>query len=162
MTTQGLYLLSGQMSYRKTLRSVKAAKFAFRLSHSLWNLAGTLAAVLSNVRVIWSWYHPILWLQDFKRFDSKTSYCLVNRGPDCDAIWHHQAWKRQGKCYTSVDQIFIELLECCLDTSWCDVNPFLCASFFVFFFRETNLYLHRLYFFNTETCHAVEINSQTW
>ena len=84
--TQGLYSLSGKTSYRKISWSLEAARFGFKLFQSLWNLAGTSAALLprclSNFRAIRPLQHPISRLRDFTRFGGKTSYRLVNRGPD--------------------------------------------------------------------------------
>ena len=81
----GLYSLSGKMSYRKISWSLEAARFGFKLFQSLWNLAGTSAALLprclSNFRAIRPLQHPISRLRDFARFGGKTSYRLVNRGP---------------------------------------------------------------------------------
>ena len=82
---QGLYSLSGKTSYRKISWSLEAARFGFKLFQSLWNLAGTSAALLprclSNFRAIRPLQHPISRLRDFTRFGDKTSYRLVNRGP---------------------------------------------------------------------------------
>ena len=82
----GLYSLSGKTSYRKILWSLEAARFGFKLFQSLWNLAGTSATLLprclSNFRAIRPLQHPISRLRDFTRFGSKTSYRLVNRGPE--------------------------------------------------------------------------------
>ena len=81
----GLYSLSERASYRKLSRSLKAARFGFRLFQSLWNLTGTSAAplrrCLSNFRTTQLLLPPISWLWDFTKFDGKTSYRLVNRGP---------------------------------------------------------------------------------
>ena len=41
---QGLYSLSGKMSYRKISWSLEAARFGFKLFQSFWNSAGTSAA----------------------------------------------------------------------------------------------------------------------
>ena len=83
--TLGLYSLSGKTSYRKISWSLEAARFGFKLFQSLWNLAGTSAALLprclSNFRAIRPLQHPISWLRDFTRFGGKASYRLVNRGP---------------------------------------------------------------------------------
>ena len=85
-TNQGLYLLSGKTSYPKISWSLEAARFGFKLFQSLWNLAGTSAALLprclSNFRAIQPLQHPISRLRDFTRFGGKTPYRLVNRGPD--------------------------------------------------------------------------------
>ena len=85
MWHQGLYSLSGKTSYRKISWSLEAARFGFKLFQSLWNLAGTSAAMLprclSNFRAIRPLQHPISRLRDFTRFGGKTSYRLVNRGP---------------------------------------------------------------------------------
>ena len=82
---QGLYLLSGRTSYRKISWSLEAARFGIKLFQSLWNLAGTSAALLprclSNFRAMRPLQHPISRLRDFTRFGGKTSYRLVNRGP---------------------------------------------------------------------------------
>ena len=81
----GLHSLSGKTSYRKITWSLEAARFGFKLIQSLWNLAGTSAALLprclSNFRAIRPLQHPISRLRDFTRFGGKTSYRLVNRGP---------------------------------------------------------------------------------
>ena len=81
---QGLYSLSGKTSYHKISWSLEAARFGSKLFQSLWNLAGTSAALLprclSNFRAMLL-QHPISRLRDFTRFGGKTSYRLVNRGP---------------------------------------------------------------------------------
>ena len=86
----GLYSLSGKTSYRKISWNLEAARFGFKFFQSLWNLAGTSAALLprclSNFRAIRLLQHPISRLRDFTRFGGKTSYRLVNRGP-C-FYWH--------------------------------------------------------------------------
>ena len=83
---QGLYSLNGKTSYRKISWSLEGARFGFKLFQSLWNLAGTSAALLprclSHFRAIRPLQHPISRLRDFTRFGGKTSYRLVNRGPD--------------------------------------------------------------------------------
>ena len=82
----GLYSLSGKTSHRKISWSLEAARFGFKLVQSLWNLAGTSAALLprclSNFRAIRPLQHTISRLRDFTRFGGKTSYRLVNRGPE--------------------------------------------------------------------------------
>ena len=83
--TLGLYSLSGKTSYRKISWSLEAKRFGLKLFQSLWNLAGTSAALLprclSNFRAIRPLQHPNSRLRDFTRFGGKTSYRLVNRGP---------------------------------------------------------------------------------
>ena len=83
---QGLYSLSGKTSYRKISWSLEAARFGFKLFQSLWNLESTSAALLprclSNFRAIRPLQHPISRLRGFTRFGGKTSYRLVNRGPE--------------------------------------------------------------------------------
>ena len=83
---QGLYSLSGKTSYRKISWSLEAARFGLKLFQSLCNLAGTSAALLprclSNFRAIRPLQHPISRLRDFTGFGGKTSYRLVNRGPE--------------------------------------------------------------------------------
>ena len=82
----GLYSLSGKTSYRKISWSLEAARFGIKLFQLLWNLAGTSAALLprclSNFRAIRPLQHQISRLRDFTRFGGKTSYRLVNRGPE--------------------------------------------------------------------------------
>ena len=89
----GLYSLSGKTSYRKISWSLEAARFGFKLFQSLWNLAGTSVALLpmclSNFRTIRPLHNPISRLRDFTRFGGKTSYRLVNRGPDLICIQIH-------------------------------------------------------------------------
>ena len=84
-SAQLFYSLSGKTSYRKISWSLEAARFGFKLFQSLWNLAGTSAALLprclSNFRAIRPLQHPISRLWDFTRFGGKTSYRLVSRGP---------------------------------------------------------------------------------
>ena len=81
----GLYSLSRETSYHKISWSLEVARFGFKLFQSLWNLAGTSAALLprclSNFRAIRPLQYPISRLRDFARFGGKTSYRLVNRGP---------------------------------------------------------------------------------
>ena len=80
-----LYSLSGKTSNHKISWSLEAARFGFKLFQSLWNLAGTSAALLSrclsNFSAIRPLQHPISRLRDFTRFGGKTSYRLVNKGP---------------------------------------------------------------------------------
>ena len=86
----GLYSLSGKTSYRKISWSLEAARFGFKLFQSLWNLAGTSAALLPrylpNFRAIRALQHPISRLRHFTRFGGKTSYRLVNRGLGSECI----------------------------------------------------------------------------
>ena len=113
----GLYSLSGKTSYRKISWSLKAAIFRFKLFQSLWNLAGTLAALLPrclwNFRTIRPLQHPISRLRDFTRFGGKTSYRLVNRGPDDDNViertYSHNHNKRNGSAEYSLPHICILL-----------------------------------------------------
>ena len=115
---QGLYSLSGKTSYRKISWSLEAAWFGFKLFQSLWNLAGTSAALLprclSNFRSLWNLagtsaallprclsnfrairplQHTISRLRDFTRFGGKTSYRLVNRGPEYYLDWMLRCWR---------------------------------------------------------------------
>ena len=84
--SQGLYSLSGKMSYHKISRSFEAARFGFSHHQTLWQLAGSsavgLSRCMSNFRAMRSLLHPILRLRDFTRFVGKTSHRLVNRGHD--------------------------------------------------------------------------------
>ena len=81
----GLYSLSDQTSYRKISWSLEAVRFGCKLFQSLWNLAGTSAALLprclSNFKAIRPLQNPISRLRDFTRFGDKTSCRLVDRGP---------------------------------------------------------------------------------
>ena len=87
----GLYSLSCKTTYRKISWSLEAARFGFKLFQSLWNLQGTSAAALprclSNFRAILPLQRPISRLRDFTRSCGKTSYRLVNRGPE----WNESA-----------------------------------------------------------------------
>ena len=89
----GLYSLSGKTSYRKISWSLEAARFGSKLFQSLWNLAGTSAALLSmclsNFWAIRPLQHPISRLRDYTRFGGKTSYRLVNRGPESWVLSSH-------------------------------------------------------------------------
>ena len=102
----GLYSLSGKTSYRKISWSLEAARFWFKLFQSLWNLVGTSAALLprclSNFRAIRPLQHPISRLRDFTRFGGRTSYRLVNRGPEHDRRFRHVTASR----------------NCHLETAW--------------------------------------------
>ena len=83
---QGLYSLSRKTSYRKISWRLEVARFGFRLFQLLWDLTGTSAATLprclSNFSAKRSLQHSISRLRDFTRFGGKTSYRLVNRGPE--------------------------------------------------------------------------------
>ena len=100
-TMLGLYSPSGKTSYRKISWSLEAARFEFKLFQSLWNLAGTSAALLprclSNFRAIRPLQHPISRLRDFTRFGGKTSYRLVNRGPDVTSLLCSHLCRYHGK-----------------------------------------------------------------
>ena len=76
----GLHSLSGKTSYHQISWSLEAARFGFKLFQSLWNLAGTSAALLprclSNLRAIRPLEHPISRLRDFTRFGGKTSLVM--------------------------------------------------------------------------------------
>ena len=104
----GLYSLSCKTSYRKISWSLEAARFRFKLFQSLWNLAGTSATALprclSNFRAILPLQHPISRLRDFTRFGGKTSYRLVNRGPEADFIFSvaRSQMRFQGCIFDSV------------------------------------------------------------
>ena len=115
---QGLYSLSGKTSYRKISWSLEAARFGFKLFQSLWNLAGTSAAMLprclSNFRAIRPLQHPISRLRDFTRFGYKTSYCLVNRGP---AVWYI------NMLYMMT--VYIEICDGCTIKFWKWMNNFI-------------------------------------
>ena len=108
-----LYSQSGKTSYRQISWSFEAARFGFRLFQSLRILTGTSAAVLprclSNFRALRSLIHTISRLRDFTIFGGKTSYLLVNRGPESrfasTAQHHHETlnfmlhcWPYPGMC----------------------------------------------------------------
>ena len=84
--TLGLYSLSGKTSYRQISWSLEAARLCVIMIVSHWNLTGISAALLpsclSNCRAIEKVYSRISRLRDFTRSCGKTSYGLVNRGPD--------------------------------------------------------------------------------
>ena len=62
-------------------------RFVFRIVRSLWNLAGTSAALLpkclSNFKAIRQFKVPISWLRDFTRSYEKTSFRILRWGPGC-------------------------------------------------------------------------------
>ena len=143
MWIQGLYSLSGKTSYRKISWSLEAARFGFKVFQSLWNLAGTWAALLprclSNCRAIRPLQHPISWPRDFTRFGGTTSYRLVNRGPgsrdvrashyrgdvDEDEIWKyyfaHQKLNRStvNRYFNiSIGRIMIRLISAVVNPIW--------------------------------------------
>ena len=65
-------------TYRKISQSLEAARFVFRIVRSLWNLAGTSAALLprcmSNLKAIRTFWLPISRLRDFTRSHDKMQY----------------------------------------------------------------------------------------
>ena len=83
---QGLYALSGKTSCRQISWSLEAARLNVAMVVSLWNLTGTSAAVLPrylpNFRAIGKVLTRISGLRGFTRSYGKTSYRLVNRGPE--------------------------------------------------------------------------------
>ena len=92
--SQGPVSISEKTSYRKILQSLEAARFVFRIVRSLWNLTGTLAALLlmclSNFKAIRRFKVPISRLRDFTSSYDKTSFQILRRG--------------QGLCNSSEDQ----------------------------------------------------------
>ena len=82
----GLYSLSGKTSYRQISWSLEATRLDVIMVVWLWNLTGTSAAALPkcllNFRAIGKVQTRISRLRDFTRSYSKTSYRLVNRGPE--------------------------------------------------------------------------------
>ena len=86
----GLYSLSGKTSYRQISWSLEAARLGVMIIAPLRNLTGSSAALLprglSNFRAIGKVETRISRLRDFTRPCSKTSYRLVNRGPDYNWI----------------------------------------------------------------------------
>ena len=69
-------------SYFKISWSLEVVRFVFRIVRSLWNLAGTSAAVLSNFKAMRKFKLRISRLRDFTRSYDKTSYWILKRGPD--------------------------------------------------------------------------------
>ena len=70
-------------SHLKALWSQEAVRFVFRIVQSLWNLTGTLVALLrclSNFKAMQLFKQPILRLRDFTRSQDKTSYRTLNWG----------------------------------------------------------------------------------
>ena len=67
------------------LWSFKAASFVLRIVWSLWNLAGTLAAVLSrclsNFKVMQLFKLSILWLRDYMKSYDKVYHWILKQGP---------------------------------------------------------------------------------
>ena len=84
----GIYLLSGQTSYRMISWCLEVAIFGFRLFQSLWHFidasAADLPRCLSNFTGIRSLWHPVSWLRNFTSSYGKTLICLVNRDPGSD------------------------------------------------------------------------------
>ena len=118
---QGLYSLSGKTSYRKISWSLEAARFGFKFFQSLWNLAGTSAALLpgclSNFRAIRPLQHPISRLRDFTRFGGKTSYRLMNRGPgsiSCKRCWYNDITERKSwlELHCKCEELYWRLETC--------------------------------------------------
>ena len=91
---------------------------------SLWNLTGTSAAVLPrylpNFRAIGKVETRISRLRDFTRSCCKTSYRLVNRGPDVVPVlsarswWRavSQIWEYTPKGFISKMRVFLQTLAC--------------------------------------------------
>ena len=83
---QGLYSLSGKTSYRQISWCLEASRLDVAMVVLLWNLTGTSAATLPrylpNFRAIEKVLTRISRLRDFTRSCGRTSYRLVNRGPD--------------------------------------------------------------------------------
>ena len=82
---QGPVSISDKMSCKISQR-LEAARFVFRIVRSLWNLTGTLTALLprclSNFKVMWWFKLSISWLRDFTRSYDKTSNRILKRDPD--------------------------------------------------------------------------------
>ena len=82
---QGPVSISDKTSYFKISWSLEAVRFVFRIVQSLWNLAGTSAALLpkylSNFKAILKFKLRISRLRDFTRSCDKTSYRILKRGP---------------------------------------------------------------------------------
>ena len=146
----GLYSLSGKTSYRKISWSLEAARFGFRLFQSLWNLAGTSAAALprclSNFRAILPLQHPISRLRDFTRFGGKTSYLLVNRGPELATKIHHVA----------CSNLLIDGIErnyCPLISPKCILSIYLRVQFWISNGASLLIFFHPvLHIWNTPSC----------
>ena len=93
----GIAQLSGPcLNIRKDVFSYDLVKsrsreICFRIVRSLWNLTGTLAALLlmclSNFIAIRQFKVPISWLRDFTRSYEKTSFRILRRGPGVCALF---------------------------------------------------------------------------
>ena len=99
-STLGLYSLSGKTSYCQISWSLEAARLDVAMVVSLWNLTGTSAAALPrylpNFRAIGKVSTRISRLRDFTRSCGKTSYRLVNRGPENAWLAKSFSKKRQN------------------------------------------------------------------
>ena len=77
-------IVCGIITKSEISQSLEAARFAFRIVRSPWNLTGTSAAqlpkCLSNLKAIRIFQQPILNLRDFARSHDKTSYRILKRG----------------------------------------------------------------------------------
>ena len=84
-TPLSLYPISHNTSHHKISWNLEAARDRFsdpadlKFDRCLSSSAAEALVKFQNDAII---VKPILWLRDFTRFSSKTSYRLVNRGPD--------------------------------------------------------------------------------
>ena len=109
----GLYSLSGKTSYRKISWSLEAARFGFKLFQS-----ALLPRCLSNFRAIRPLQHPISRLRDFTRFGGKTSYRLMNRGPDLLSQLNRMAFIDRRIAHKVFLQYYIRLASSCVFVEW--------------------------------------------
>ena len=102
--------ISNKTSYVKVSWSLQAARFVFTIARSLWNLAGTSAALLpmclSNFKAMRWFKLSISRLRDFTRSYHKTSYRILKVVPgvlyrlltwrwiDCSYSWCLCPWPR--------------------------------------------------------------------
>ena len=112
-TLLGLYSLSWQTSDREISWSLEAGRFGFKLFQLLRNLVGTSAVALSrclSISKAIGWLkHPISRFRDFSRSYGKTSYCLVNRGPEHINAFKHVRNTAGSKTCSSVQMCCLSL-----------------------------------------------------
>ena len=77
--------ISHKISFHEISQSLEGARLSVKMFVLLWNLTGTLAAVLpmcqSNSRTMVQFWLLISWLRDFARAYNKTSLPILKRGP---------------------------------------------------------------------------------
>ena len=101
---QGLYSVSGRVSYHKISGSLEAAILDVIMIVSLWNVTGISAALLprclSNFEAIGKVETRISRLRDFTRSYGKTSTRLMKRGRPGSFLDHHKEQPIGNVCLT--------------------------------------------------------------